>query len=62
MRRGEVAERRQLDDRFDAIFEEHRQHDHVLRHGFEKSRANRRGALRNFVDQHAAFLRRALTD
>ena len=41
MRGGEGAQRGQFDDRLDAIFEEHRQHDHVARNRFEQARANR---------------------
>ena len=39
VRSGEVAERGQLDDGFHAIFEKHRQHDHVARHGLEQARS-----------------------
>ena len=45
MRRGEGAERRQLDNRFDAIFEKHRQHDDVARNGLKQPRANGHGML-----------------
>ena len=45
VRSGEDAERRQLDDGLHTVFEQHRQHDHVARHGFEQPGADRHGVF-----------------
>ncbi len=62
MRGRERAQRGQLDDRLDAIFEQDRQHDNVSRHGLKQPRADRHGVARHLRNQHAPFFGRALPD
>ena len=62
VRSGESAQRSQLDDGLDAILEQHRQHDHVSRHGLEQAGADRNRVCGHVGDQHAALLGGALPD
>src|SRR5579872_4756058 len=62
MRRGERAERCQLDNRFDAILKQNRKHYDVTWHGFKETRSNRRRASWKISDQHAALFGGALAD
>ena len=62
LRCGESAQAGEFDDRLDAVFKQHRQHDHVLGHCLEKTGANRRGLLGQVGDEHAALFRGALAD
>jgi len=60
MRGGERAQRGEFDDRFNAILEENRKHDHIQGHGLEQSRTNGDRVRRDIGNEHAALLRRAL--
>ncbi len=59
---GELRHRGKLDHRLDLVFEQHRQHDDVARHDLEQRRADRHRVGRQFGDQQAALVGRALAD
>ena len=62
LQRGELGDRGKLDHRLDLVFEQHRQHDDVARHDLEQRRADRHRIGRQFGDQQAALVGRALAD
>src|SRR5437763_10917195 len=55
-------ERRQLDDRLDAVFKEHWQNYDTAWLRFKETGANWHCAIRQVIDQHAALLKSALPD
>ena len=59
---GERTDRRQLDHRLHLAFEQHRQHDDVVRRRLEQAGADRHGIFRQMRDQHAPAIDGALTD
>ena len=56
----ERAQRGELDHRLELIFEQHRQHDDVLRHRLERHRTDRHRLRRRLADQHAAACRQRI--
>jgi hypothetical protein len=62
VRSGEGAKRRELDDGLYLIFKEHRQHNDVLRDGFEEAGANGQSGLWKINNEHALLFRRTLAD
>src|SRR5690348_11680838 len=62
VRCGECVESGEFDHGLDAVFKEHGQDDHILRHGGEKTRTNGRGAFRQIRNEYAALFSSALTD
>ena len=62
LQRGELGHRGKLDHRLDLVFEQHRQHDDVARHDLEQRRTDRHRVGRQFGDQQAALVGRALAD
>src|SRR5262249_54360044 len=58
----ERAYRGQLDDGLDLVLEQHRQHDHILRHHLERGRADRDRARRHLRNQQTTLVCCALTD
>ena len=59
---GEVADRRQFDDRLDLAFEQHRQHDQIVWQDLEKTGNDRHDIVGHLAEQHAARIGRALPD
>ena len=59
---GEAAERGQLDHRLDLAFEQHRQHDQIVRFRLEQAGGDRHDAVRDLRDQHSSRVARALSD
>ena len=59
---GKAAERGQLDHRLDLAFEQHRQHDQIVRLRLEQAGGDRHDTVRDLRDQHASRIARALPD
>src|SRR4030095_17181831 len=62
MRRRELAQGRELDDRFGLGLEQNRQYDQISRRRLTETRADADVIARNVREQNAAFLESALTD
>src|SRR5262245_28234475 len=62
LRRGEFAQRRELDYRLDLVLEQHRQHHDVARYRLEQRRSDGDGVRGHLADQNAALVRSALSD
>src|SRR6266702_86910 len=60
MRGGEGVQASQFDDSFDAIFKQHRQHNHIAWDCFEEAGTDGNGILGQLADKHAPLIHRAL--